>query len=263
MMSSSADIYERVLINAQRVQPPREEPTVVVETTQGDEEAMPLTPPVERVKTAAFTLATCFRSPDAHPILLDLVLLNKYGTAWLEWEIETLVLHLQQDFRTQSVADVNIEKIQACKALHLVDDFWLRWEVFLPCCSAFNSTLADFHVMQIPAVAECMVAVDIANRIRDDVQWSGEIKTYLGVVHRHTSEFCPLPPLDFVSVDTEGLPVDCAEVQRRWPSVRAAGKAPTGATIEDEQLRRMLGSWSYLELIRSRLQSQLVVLKDV
>lgn len=262
MMSSSEGVYERVLINAQRVHPPREEPTVVVETTQGDEEAIP-SMQSEKVKTAAFTLATCFRSPDAHPILLDLVLLNKYGTAWLGWEIETITLRIQEDFRTPSVADVNVEKIQACKTLHLVDDFWMRWEVFLPCCAAFNGSLADFHVMQIPEVAECMVAVDIANRIRDDVQWSGEIKTYLGVVHRHASELCPLPPLDFVSVDTEGLPVDCAEVQRRWPLVRAAGKAPAGATIEDEQLKRMLGSWSYLEFIRSRLQSQLMVLKDV
>ena len=262
-MTSSDGIYERLLINAQRALPEREEPTVVVETTQGDEEAIQHPVANDKTKTAAFTRDTCFRNPDAHPILLDLLLLNKYGIEWMEWELQTLVARVQEDFRTPTVADVNIEKLQACKTLHMVDDFWSRWEVFLPCCAAFNSGLADFHSMQIPEVAECMVAVDIANRIRDDVPWSGELKVYLGAVHRHNSELCPLPPLDFVTVDVEGLPVDCAEVQRRWPLVRAAGKAPKGDTIEDEQLRRMLGSWSYLELVRARLQSQLTVLSDV
>jgi hypothetical protein len=254
-------IFERVLSRSSAVL--EEEPTVVVETTQGDEQAHP--PVVGSVTSPqlAVTPDNLFKNLDTHPILLDLVLLRKYGDTWLGLEMESLVELIKADFRTQTVSDVNLEKIQACRALHLVDDFWLRWEVFLPCCAAFNGYLADFDHAQSPDVAECMVAVDIANRLRDDVTWSSEVAGYLACVHRYNSELCPQAPLDFVQVDTTGLSVDCAEVARRWTGVRAEGKAPTGNSVEDEQLRRMLGSLLYLESARSKLRSQLPVLKHV
>lgn len=257
-MSSNGELYDRVLVSHRRTEQD-EDPTVVVETAQGDESAAGV--PASRAdthKVAAATPDNFLRNPETHPIVLDLVLMNKYGMSWLGWELETLAAKLQEDFHTPTVADVNLEKIQACKTLHLVDDFWLRWEIFLPCVAAFNGHLADFESMQAPTVAECLVAVDIANRIRDDVQWSGELKTYLAVVHRHDGELVPQPPLDFVLVDTTDLHVDCSEVSRRWPEVRAKGQIPAGASIEDEQLRKMLGSWVYLEAMRTRLASQLL-----
>lgn len=267
-MTFNNEIFDRVLSKVRSsVELIEEDPTVVVETTQGDEDGNPTEPAAKpdaaKPKLSSVSVANLFRSPDTHPLILDLALLRKYKAEWLSWELETLVSRITADFGTPTVSDVNIEKVQACKALHLVDDFWLKWEVFLPCCAAFNGMFADFRNMQVPDVAECMVAVDVANRIRDDMQWSQEVKTFLSVVHRHQGIMCPQPPLDFVKVDTEGFPVDCASITERWPLVRASGVAPTGATIEDEQLRRMLGSWIYLEMARARLTTQLQVLRHV
>jgi hypothetical protein len=264
---STEELFEQVFSSAQRLPQHliEEEPTSVVETTQGDEDENPtLYATVESItKTSNVSVANVFRSPDAHPLVLDLMLLRKYNADWLGWELETIVHRVQEDFKTPSIADINIEKLQACKALHLVDDFWTKWEVFLHCCAPFNGAFADFQRMQAPAVAECMVAVDIANRIRDDVSFSGEVKTFLAAVHQHDGILCPQPPLDFVKVDVAELPIDCAEVTRRWPEVRASGRAPDGASAEDEQLRRLLGSWAYLESTRLRLRSQLEILKHV
>jgi hypothetical protein len=266
-MTFSDEVFEKVLSKVRLTTTlVEEDPTVVVETTQGDERVSPtahVVPELAKSKLSNVSVANIFRSPDTHPLVLDLALLRKYKTEWLGWELETIVSRVTTDFGTPTVSDVNMEKVQACKALHLVDDFWLKWEVFLPCCAAFNGMFADFRNMQQPDVAECMVAVDIANRIRDDMQWSGEVKAFLAVVHRHQSCMCPLPPLDFVTLDTEAYPVDCASIMARWPLVRATGKPPTGDTIEDEQLRRMLGSWAYLEVFRTRLTSQLQVLQYV
>ncbi len=241
-----------------------EEPTVVIETTEGDEDVDPaIKAELGKAKVSSVSVVNIFRNPDAHPLTLDLVLLRKYGPEWMAWELETLQHRLQQDFRAPSIADVNIEKLQACKTLHMVDDFWLRWEVFNPCCAALNGHFADFRSLQVPEVAECMVAVDIANRIRDDLTWSEEIRVFLSAVHRHGGVLCPQAPLDFISVDTEGLPVDCKEVTERWPGVRGTGKAPSGDSVEDEQLRRLLASWAYLEITRQRLKSQLSILQHV
>lgn len=260
---STEGTFERVLSGVQQLAD--DEPTAVVETTQGDEDENPTQPVVgdSGAKVASISVANVFRNPDMHPLVLDLILLRKYDTEWLGWELETLVQRVQEDFKTPSLADINVEKIQACKALHLVDDFWLRWEVFLHCCAPFNGAFADFQRMQVPNVAECMVAVDIANRIRDDVPFSDEVKVYLSVVHRHDGILCPQPPLEFVKIDVEGLPVDCNEVTQRWPEVRAAGRAPAGDSVEDEQLRRLLGSWRYVEAMRTRLRTQLEILQHV
>lgn len=262
-MTSSIDIYDRVLAGATGgVALAEDDPTVVVETIQADE-PIPMAQVKERESSVTKVSSTnLFRNVEAHPLALDLLLLKRYGIEWLGWEHETLMSRIQQDFHTPTVADVNLEKLQACRAVHLVDDFWQRWEVFLPCCSAFNGTFADFQSMQVPDVAECMVATDVANRIRNDVPWSSEMQGYLSVVHRHGGQLCPIPPLESIVVDTEGLPIDCQDVRARWPSVRASGRAPGGDTPEDEQLRRMLGSWLYLESMRKRLTDQLKVLND-
>lgn len=264
---STEGIFEQILSSAKRPPPDleEEEPTVVVETTQGDEHESPtVRATVDSItKASNVSLANVFRNPDAHPLILDLMLLRKYQVDWLSWELETLLLRVQEDFKTPSIADVNVEKLQACKALHLVDDFWLKWEVFLHCCAPFNGAFADFQRMQVPTVAECMIAVDIANRIRDDVQWSDEVKGFLAAVHRHGGILCPQAPLDFVKVDVEGLPLDCEEVRRRWPEVRASGRAPSGESVEDEQLRRLLGSWADVEVARGRFRAQLEILQHV
>lgn len=253
-------IYSRVFASINRVHHlVGDDPTEMLETSHAE-------PVLRRSTEVDFpggkaTPQNMFRDPAAHPLILDLLLLQHFGADWLSWEFETLVSRVQSEFHIQNVASLNLDKMQACKALHLVDDFWLRWEVFLPCCLSFNNKFADFQSMQAPDVAECMVAVDIATRIREDVDWSTEIKEFLVVAHRHSGQLCPLPPLEFVEVRVPHALVDLDKVKSRWPSVLAAGNPPVGSSAEDEQLRRMLGSHMYLEHMRKQLSSQLKVLK--
>lgn len=228
--------------------------TEEIETDEGDEEVAkeaeekPLRPP---------TAINLFQHPDAHPYALDLALLRKYGPEWFEWEPETLEWRIPQDFRTTEVSDLNMDKIQAIKTLHVVDTYWLRWEVFGWCTMPFNGLFADFGVMQVPTYAQCAVSVDIANRTRSDVQWSDEVKGYISTVARHDGIFCPIDPVDFIEIDTEGLVVDCAEVQKLWPGVRQSGSAPTADTVTAEQLRRALTVHNYVQENRMALRDQL------
>lgn len=238
-----------------------DEPTAIVETADGDDSDDEPEKPAEKISSV--TVMNLFRNPDAHPIVLDLALLRKYGPEWLGWELETLEVRIPQDFHTPTISDLNMEKVQACKALHLVDTFWLQWEVFAPCTVALNGLYADFKVMQVPTVEQCMVAVDIANRIREDVPWSLEVKRYLGVVHRFDDILCVQPPLEFVEIDVEGLPLDCARVAALWPLARRMGRPPESGTIEAEQLRRMLAAREYLEASRAQLRAQLSVIRHV
>jgi hypothetical protein len=116
----------------------------------------------------------------------------------------------------------------------------------------------DFEVHQTPTVAQCLIAVDVANRIRTDVPFSEEMRTYLSTVHLFNGMFCPLPPLDFIEVDADDYNIDCKKVMEEWPKVRRSRRASVDPeTPEEEQLLRMLAAYETLEEHRAQIQSQL------
>lgn len=214
------------------------------------------------VPTPKVTAYNYFSHPDAHPIVLDLALLRRYGPEWLEWETETINWRVAHDFK-QTISELNAHKIQAAKTLHLVGSYWQEWHIFCWVTMAFTGIPPDFHIMQVPTVAQAMVSVDIANRIRQDVPFSQEINDYLEQIHMHDGIFCPQEPLTFVTMDdVEEYIVDCAEVQSAWPSVRARGTPPTEETVTAEQLRRMLDVHDILEESRADLRRQLSLVSN-
>src|ERR1019366_1920850 len=238
---------------------PPPDPTVVDETLSKDKELGTTSVP----DPGGVTVGNIWRHPDAHPIVLDLMLIKKYGPEWLLLEPETLQEIVPQDFSTQTFSDLNLSKVQACKTLHATEGFWERWEVFTWCTMALNGEFPDFEVMQVPTVAQALVAADCAHRIRDDVKWSIEMEKYLEQLHLHEGVLLPIPPLDFVKVDTGHIEVNMEDIRSRWAAVRASGTPPGGDTTEDEQLRRLLEVHGFLEESRSRLRIQLAMVSHV
>lgn len=229
-----------------------------IEAAQGDAATKSSVRP--EAAPAKVALINIFQHPDAHPYVLDLLLLRKYGPDWMEWEPETLRLHILHDFPTTSVSDLAMSKLSAMKTLHYVGTYWTNWEVFLACTMPLNSLFPDFVHMQVPTVAQCAVSIETANRVRDDVQWSDELKAYLATVCKFDGIFCPPEPLDFVHVDAAAYVVDCEDVQKRWPDVRRTGAAPQGDGVVEEQLRRMLVVHQVLLENRDHLRQQLTAL---
>jgi len=232
--------------------PEEDDEDEAIETTESDEiekSAAETTEPPPHINL--------FQHPDSHPAILDILLLQKYGPEWMLWEPETLEVRIPQDFRTQGVSELSMHKIQAMKTLHFVDTPWKRWEVFVWCAMPVNGVFPDFEVMQVPTVAQCLVAIDIFNLVRQDVAWSDELKVYLGAVWRHEGLFCPLEPADFILVDRTGIDVDCSKIAEVWPSVRKSGDAPVEDTAQAEQLRRMLIAHEALKDSRELFEKQM------
>ena len=182
-------------------------------------------------------------------------MIRQFGGDWLEWEADTLRVIIPEKFATPSVSDLNISKLQACRTLHLVDSFWQRWEVFAACLSPFNDEFPNFDVMQAPTAAQCLVAADAAQRIRDDVPWSTEMLTYLRVAFEHDGLFISVAPLDLDLHPPEGI--DAKELHAAWTTAEAGGKLPPEGTLVGTQVRRALAAHAYLEASRTRLQDQL------
>lgn len=232
-----------------------EDGTEEIETVEGEDEE-----PQADERPAPTSSLSLFQHPEAHPYVLDLLLLKKYGPEWLEWEQLTVALAVQKDFGA-TLSDSNMQKLQAVKTLHLVDGFWTNWEIFVPVAIALSGAMPDFEVMQIPTVSQCAVAVDIANQIRSNMTWTDEMKTYLEVVHRFDGVFLAIDPLDFVTIDADEYPVDQPAIAARWPEVRKSGVAPTGDTGTDEQLRRLLIIHDTVKESRADLRAQLPLLR--
>lgn len=237
---------------------PHEDPTEMVETVDVDREIARVAKPVA---SGTVTARNCFHHPDAHPLVLDLLLLRRYGPEFLSWDAEALEHVIPQDFRVSSVSHVNMAKIQACRTLHLVDSPWERWEVFGWVAMSLNGVPPDFELMQVPTVAQAMVAADIFNRIRTDVSWSEELRQYLATIFRHDEMYFPMPPLQFVDLPVPDA-IDPMKVNTQWPSVRGSKQPPQGETVEDEQLRRMLTSYLYMVDFQDRLRAQLEILHN-
>ncbi len=230
-----------------------EAPTSEVETFSKEQEepAHVMTGSASQVTKNNF-----WEHPEAHPIVLDMLVLKAFGPDWLEWEPETLLIRIPETFHTAAISDLNLSKLQACRTLHMVDSFWEKWEVFVACLAPFNGEFPDFDVLRVPTVAECLVAIDIATRIREE-SFSEEVKLFVAAVYQHDGVYLPLPPADMLPVPNppEGLSLDV--LAKAWSEVRSSGHVPTGETVMDEQLRRLHIAWSYLEESRNRLQQQL------
>lgn len=249
--------HEAAFLNALQKVGKKEEETALEKDADGEH----VTAAVTAAASTAVSLRNLFKHPESHAIVLDSVMLNHYGPEWLLWEPETIQITVQSDFG-HTLSDLNLSKLQACKTLHLVDTFWETWEVFLWCCMPLNDEFPDFEVLQVPTVAQCAAAVDVAGRIRKDTPWSKEVKAFWSVVYRHEGLFVPIAPLDEVALEVpEGL--DVPLVKKKFAEAKRTGVHPPVRAPEDGQVLRLLAVHEYLEANSARIEAQLKAVSRV
>lgn len=250
---TALEAVRRIKERMQQFDHERQDPTEVLEVV-GDE---PLThPDSPATNVSAVTKSNLWHHPDAHPVVLDLVLFRHYGPQFLEWEAQTLKRVIPEDFNS-NLSELNLAKIQAVKTIHLVDTFWEDWEVFLWCSMALNGVFPDFSMMQSPTAAQLLVSVDTANHLRDDMPWGEEVRSFIDVSFRHDGLFVRVDPINFITIQRDPDLANFKSIEERWPKVLETRRAPKGETPEDEQLRRMLSAREYLDESRARLRHQL------
>ena len=132
------------------------------------------------------TISTLFGHHDAHPVVLDLVLLRQFGPEWLGWEPETVWSEVERAFGEVNrragwrvtVSEHNRSKIQALRTLHTVNTFWNTWEVFVPVVLSLNNIVPRFDILHKPSLAQMMAGVDITNILRPH-SFSGDVAPFV------------------------------------------------------------------------------------
>lgn len=211
---------------------------------------------------AKITINNVFQHPNSHPLLLDLLLIKKFGTEWIEWDPDAVHIVIKKVFGVVP-SSLAIHKICAMKTLHLVDSYWKRWEVFLPVTMSLNSIEPNFEILQVPTICQTAVSVDIASFVRKDVEWSDEIKSFVGVIVKHDHFYQPPEILSFCKLQSDPLDADLiSRVETAFKEIKTKNKTDEVNEVVEQQAQLLLMVTNYVLGYRKRLKEQLHLLKS-
>lgn len=227
---------------------------------------------------APITHRNLFVHHDTHPVVLDLALLAKYETDWIEWEPETLWKEIKEDFRVPSISGHARAKIQAARTIHINEWFWDKWEVCCWITQALNNNIPDFQAIQKPSIAQLMNAVDVATMIRSGEEFNTEVQGWCAASVLDESVFYVPPPIDFCQDELLELLIEkkvekpeqaIAAVEKRFAEVmslpaevwQGGGEPVLEESTVDVQVAKLKVACDYLSLRRRQLKEQLRLLQ--
>lgn len=144
----------------------------------------------------SFSQKRAFSYRKTHPLFLDMILLEKYGPQWLEWEPETVWSEILDDFKARSISVHVRNKINAVKLMHVAHTPWTEWEVFAVVCQAMNDNIPDFRVLQKPSPDQIIAAVNMMARIKKR-EFSEEVGRFVAACFLDDGVFYLPPPVSF------------------------------------------------------------------
>src|SRR3990167_4011078 len=143
-----------------------------------------------------FTPKTLLSSYTAHPLVLDLYLVKHLGTEYYLWEPETVWAEAMRVAKAPNISEVNKNKIQAIRTVHLTDSVFKRWEVYEKVIIALNSIIPRFDVMQKPDLGQFVLGVSTIYKLRSDT-FSEEVAAYTAAALLADGVLYGPPPLEF------------------------------------------------------------------
>lgn len=146
-------------------------------------------------KQAPLTPKSAFTRGDTHPLLLDILLLKKFGPQWLSWEPETIWSEIETEFGAKPSVIIR-NKINAMKTMHLVDTPWTEWEVFNVVLQALTDNIPDFRILQKPSPDQIVSAITMMKRVKDQA-FSEEVARFIAACFLDAGVYFLPPPVDF------------------------------------------------------------------
>jgi len=138
-----------------------------------------------------------------HTIDILKTILDKYGYECLDWEPVVIQKTLNIDFQA---AKINVYKALAAIALLQTDRFWSDWQTFHFLAQCLNNTVPSAGTIQELSVSQIMVAVDTANKLREELQdlsfvpvFSEEVSKFIASQALNQGVWFLPAPLDFAS----------------------------------------------------------------
>jgi DNA-directed RNA polymerase subunit RPC12/RpoP len=157
--------------------------------------------------TSAPTLKDIWRHADAHPIALLLLLLERYGTEFTEWEVETLKLTMERD--GLAVSNRVWNKICAGRVVLESPSPWRQWEVFHWVCRGLAGETPNFVFLEEPELGHLVVGYQIMKALDKKRPTGIEVDKYIAAAFKHEGIPVVPSPLDFAQRELEERKLRC------------------------------------------------------
>ena len=133
----------------------------------------------------------------SHAAGLHVLCLRLFGTGYLAWEAETIWAELQRRCGA-TPSNLNKDKINACRTLHISEQPYEDWNLFEKIIVALNNTPVMFDTMQKPPPAAIAHGVTVISTLRAQ-PFSYDVELYITGVLLDAGLVYPPEPLLFVS----------------------------------------------------------------
>lgn len=263
--------------------------------------------PVGIAKTAALrpgtdeelppvTKKNIWRHPHAHPLVLTLILLDKYNNEYLEWDAEVLRTTMFRD--GISISNSVWTKIQAARVPLTSPSPWRQWETFHVVCRGLAGIQPNMSYFEKPELGHLVHGVDILKIMDRPREFLLEIDKFIAVTCKDVGTPYAPPPIDFVQDEIDQPQFKCSncglkerddgdvrcphctsdklerlrpenadfrdEVKKRFDQLKKLPLEEAGERIEESRIdmpaARLLMHWEYRNQQRSHLVEQLKTL---
>jgi ribosomal protein L37E len=153
------------------------------------------------------TAKNIWRHPKAHPLILTLLLLDRYTPEYMIWAPETLRLTLKRDGIL--VSNSVWTKILAARVLFNSPSPWRRWEVFHWISIGLSGRPPNFSFMEEPELAYLAAAADIMRIVDPPRDFDEEVEKYVATAAHTEGVACLPPPLEFAQRELDDPHIRC------------------------------------------------------
>lgn len=148
-----------------------------------------------------------WRHPDAHPLVLLTLVLDRYGEEGMMWEPETLRLTLVRDGIQLSQSAWT--KIMAARVVLLSPSPWRQWNAFHVVCRGLAGLAPNFHYLEMPEPGHLMLGVDCMKTLDPRRITADEVDKFVAATLRADGEAYAPAPLDFAQDELEEPEIEC------------------------------------------------------
>jgi hypothetical protein len=153
------------------------------------------------------TMKNIWRHPNAHPMALTLILLNKYGNEYLEWEPEALRTTLKKD--ETLISDSVWTKILAARVGMMSPAPWRQWEQFHHVVNGLAGRPPNFVYLERPEIGFIMAGIDTMKMMDRPRPFAEDIAKFVAATLRERGIVYAPAPLQFVQEELDDKRLHC------------------------------------------------------
>lgn len=153
------------------------------------------------------TMKNIWRHPNAHPLILLMLLLDRLGQDCMEWEPEALRLTLRKN--DILLSDSVWQKIMAARVILESPSPWRQWDSFHWVSMGLSGKMPSFVYLERPELGYQMAAVDQMKMIDKSRPFAEDIDKFVATTLRASGIMYAPPPVEFAQEEVDDRHIKC------------------------------------------------------